>query len=135
MAHRGTTPSITSTLSLSMSTRLRTFLTCSPSGVPAYRLTATLFFSQESSTPKATLSWWRVSGRSLWPHGQNEFQGLNLSEMLERLKQDRIQLVLFPCYRAANWIRVGQTSGRGRMDREHKADGQAVKDIISTFTR
>ena len=33
------------------------------------------------------------------------------------------------CYRAANWIRVGQTSGRGRMDREHKADGQAVKDI------
>jgi Domain of unknown function (DUF4338) len=33
------------------------------------------------------------------------------------------------CYRAANWIRVGQTSGRGRMDREHKADGRAVKDI------
>jgi hypothetical protein len=33
------------------------------------------------------------------------------------------------CYRAANWIRVGQTSGRGRMDREHKAPGQAVKDI------
>ena len=33
------------------------------------------------------------------------------------------------CYRAANWIRVGQTSGRGRMDREHNAHGQAVKDI------
>jgi hypothetical protein len=33
------------------------------------------------------------------------------------------------CYRAANWIRVGETSGRGRMDREHKAHGQAVKDI------
>ena len=33
------------------------------------------------------------------------------------------------CYRAANWIHVGQTTGRGRMDREHKADGQAVKDI------
>jgi hypothetical protein len=33
------------------------------------------------------------------------------------------------CYRAANWIRVGQTCGRGRMDREHKAHGQAVKDI------
>ena len=33
------------------------------------------------------------------------------------------------CYRAANWIRVGQTSGRGRMDRKHKAGGQAVKDI------
>jgi hypothetical protein len=33
------------------------------------------------------------------------------------------------CYRAANWIHVGQTSGRGRMDREYKAQGQAVKDI------
>ena len=33
------------------------------------------------------------------------------------------------CYRAANWIHVGQTAGRGRMDREHKARGQAVKDI------
>jgi Domain of unknown function (DUF4338) len=33
------------------------------------------------------------------------------------------------CYRAANWIRVGQTSGRGRMDPKHKAHGQAVKDI------
>ena len=33
------------------------------------------------------------------------------------------------CYRAANWLRVGQTAGRGRMDREHKAHGQAVKDI------
>ena len=33
------------------------------------------------------------------------------------------------CYRAANWIHVGQTAGRGRMDREHQAHGQAVKDI------
>jgi hypothetical protein len=33
------------------------------------------------------------------------------------------------CYRAANWIYVGRTTGRGRMDREHKADGQAIKDI------
>jgi hypothetical protein len=33
------------------------------------------------------------------------------------------------CYRAANWIPVGQTTGRGRMDREHQAHGQAVKDI------
>lgn len=33
------------------------------------------------------------------------------------------------CYRAANWLHVGQTAGRGRMDREHKAHGQAVKDI------
>jgi len=33
------------------------------------------------------------------------------------------------CYRAANWVHVGQTSGRGRMDREHSAHGQAIKDI------
>jgi hypothetical protein len=33
------------------------------------------------------------------------------------------------CYRAANWIHVGQTTGRGRMDRLHKAHAQAVKDI------
>lgn len=33
------------------------------------------------------------------------------------------------CYRAANWIHVGQTTGRGRMDREHAAHGQAIKDI------
>jgi hypothetical protein len=33
------------------------------------------------------------------------------------------------CYRAANWIRLGQTTGRGRMDREHKAHGQAIKDV------
>lgn len=33
------------------------------------------------------------------------------------------------CYRAANWICVGHTAGRGRMDREHKAHGLAVKNI------
>jgi len=33
------------------------------------------------------------------------------------------------CYRAANWLHVGQTTGRGRMDREHQNHGQAIKDI------
>jgi hypothetical protein len=33
------------------------------------------------------------------------------------------------CYRAANWIYVEQTTGRGRMDREHQAHGRAIKDI------
>jgi hypothetical protein len=33
------------------------------------------------------------------------------------------------CYRAANWLHVGQTAGRGRMDRDHKAAGQAIRDI------
>lgn len=34
------------------------------------------------------------------------------------------------CYRAANWIELGQTSGRGRMDREHKRHGAAVKTVL-----
>ena len=33
------------------------------------------------------------------------------------------------CYRAANWIHVGQTAGRGRMDQEHATHGQAIKDV------
>jgi hypothetical protein len=33
------------------------------------------------------------------------------------------------CYRAANWICVGQTQGRGRMDRTHQAQG-SHKDIL-----
>ena len=33
------------------------------------------------------------------------------------------------CYKAANWQYLGQTTGRGRMDREHKRHGEAVKDI------
>ncbi len=33
------------------------------------------------------------------------------------------------CYRAANWLEVGQTRGRGRQDRKH-AGGQAVKRVF-----
>jgi len=33
------------------------------------------------------------------------------------------------CYRAANWIRVGHTTGRGRTHHKLKAQGQAIKDI------
>jgi hypothetical protein len=33
------------------------------------------------------------------------------------------------CYRAANWIHIGQTQGRGRMDSGHRAHGLAPKDI------
>ena len=34
------------------------------------------------------------------------------------------------CYRAANWIALGQTSGRGRMDRHRRRDGAAPKTIL-----
>jgi hypothetical protein len=33
------------------------------------------------------------------------------------------------CYQAANWVCVGETTGRGRMDRQNKRKGVAVKDI------
>ena len=34
------------------------------------------------------------------------------------------------CYRAANWIELGQTSGRGRMDRACCRHGAAVKTVL-----
>jgi hypothetical protein len=34
------------------------------------------------------------------------------------------------CYRAANWIPLGQTQGRGRMDRWHRVDGRAPKEVF-----
>lgn len=34
------------------------------------------------------------------------------------------------CYRAANWIEVGETTGRGRQDRDHQRHGQSVKRIL-----
>ena len=34
------------------------------------------------------------------------------------------------CYRAANWIALGQTSGRGHMDRHRRRDGAAPKTLF-----
>ena len=34
------------------------------------------------------------------------------------------------CYRAANWIELGRTSGRGRMDRTHQRHGVHVKTVL-----
>lgn len=34
------------------------------------------------------------------------------------------------CYRAANWMAIGQTTGRGRMDREHLRQGTAPKLVF-----
>ncbi|HEX9596470.1 MAG TPA: Druantia anti-phage system protein DruA [Anaerolineales bacterium] len=34
------------------------------------------------------------------------------------------------CYRAANWIEVGQTTGRGRQDRRHQRHGASPKTIF-----
>jgi hypothetical protein len=34
------------------------------------------------------------------------------------------------CYLAANWVCVGDTSGRGRMDREHRRHGMEIKRLF-----
>ena len=34
------------------------------------------------------------------------------------------------CYRAANWVEVGVTTGRGRMDRERLREGAAPKLVF-----
>jgi len=34
------------------------------------------------------------------------------------------------CYRAANFTVLGQTSGRGRMDRDHQRQGAQVKTVM-----
>ncbi|MCJ8503229.1 Druantia anti-phage system protein DruA, partial [Desulfatitalea alkaliphila] len=34
------------------------------------------------------------------------------------------------CYRASNFIVLGQTSGRGRMDRNHQRHGAQVKTVM-----
>ena len=34
------------------------------------------------------------------------------------------------CYRAANWVVLGETAGRGRMDREHAREGAAPKLVL-----
>ena len=34
------------------------------------------------------------------------------------------------CYRAANWVDLGETSGRGRMDRANQRHGASVKTVL-----
>lgn len=34
------------------------------------------------------------------------------------------------CYRAANWVSLGRTQGRGRMDRYHRVAGRAPKEVF-----
>ncbi len=34
------------------------------------------------------------------------------------------------CYRTANWIEVGMTTGRGRQDRDHQRHGTAPKQVL-----
>jgi|SRR5271157_4311943 len=48
------------------------------------------------------------------------------------LLETLVDVARFPgtCYRAANWIEVGTTQGRGRMDRTGQAQGRSPKHIF-----
>lgn len=77
----------------------------------------------------------------------NNLASMLLSRVLRRLSTDwRRQYGLEPwlvetlvdrhryyggCYRAANWIVLGNTSGRGRMDRAHQRHGAQVKTVLA----
>ncbi|MDZ4341090.1 MAG: DUF4338 domain-containing protein, partial [Candidatus Binatia bacterium] len=39
------------------------------------------------------------------------------------------------CYRAANWIALGQTTARGRMDRHHNARGTLKRIFVYPLHR
>jgi len=39
------------------------------------------------------------------------------------------------CYRAANWVEIGQTSGRGRDDRQHRRHGARPKRVFLYLLR
>jgi len=39
------------------------------------------------------------------------------------------------CYRAANWIALGRTQGRGRMDRDHQAAGRPKLVFVYPLVR
>ena len=35
------------------------------------------------------------------------------------------------CYRAANWVEIGETSGRGRGDHQHRLHGAQPKRVLA----
>lgn len=61
--------------------------------------------------------------RSDWP------QQYGLAPLLVETLVDR-QRFHGGCYRAANWIELGETSGRGRMDKTHQRHGARVKTVL-----
>ena len=80
-----------------------------------------------------------------WVHIQN-LASATLAEALRRLPADwqaqygvrplLVETFVDParytgaCYRAANWVEIGQTSGRGREDRQHRRHGAQPKRVF-----
>jgi hypothetical protein len=80
-----------------------------------------------------------------WVHLKN-LASATLARVLRRLPEDwQAQYGVTPlvvetfvdaeqytgaCYRAANWLELGQTSGRGRDDRQHRCHGARPKRVF-----
>ena len=85
-----------------------------------------------------------------WVHIKN-LASATLARVLRRLPEDwRAQYGITPllaetfvdaeqytgtCYRAANWVELGETSGRGRDDREHRRHGARRKRVFVYLLR
>ena len=81
----------------------------------------------------------------LWVHVQN-LVSATLARALRRLPADwqtqygvtplLVETLVEParytgaCYRAANWVEIGETSGRGRDDRQHRRHGTRPKRVF-----
>ena len=59
-----------------------------------------------------------------------------LTQALADLEEQKVETLVDEsrftgtCYRAANWIELGSTTGRGRMDRRGERKGMAPKRIF-----
>jgi len=97
---------------------------------------------------RASCRRWSINSRFLllpWVHIQN-LATATLARALRRLPADwQAQYGVTPllvetfvdparytgaCYRAANWVELGETSGRGRDDREHRRHGAQRKLVF-----
>lgn len=64
--------------------------------------------------------------RQVVPDWRDQYgvQPLLLETLVDRERFEGI------CYRAAGWTAIGSTTGRGRMDREHRRDGLVPKTVF-----
>src|SRR6516162_10704651 len=85
-----------------------------------------------------------------WVHLQN-LASTTLARALRRLPADwqaqygvtplLVETLVDParyigaCYRAANWVELGETSGRGRDDRQHRRHGARPKRVFLYLLR
>ncbi|MBL0717568.1 MAG: DUF4338 domain-containing protein [Desulfosarcina sp.] len=80
-----------------------------------------------------------------WKRPNDRLKDRECSDFLELLEAQKRQYGLEPllvetlvdrqqfhggCYRASNWIELGETTGRGRMDKANKLNGAHVKTIL-----